>query len=342
MVRVEVTTHEDTSMEPFNGKRIATIGGGTGGFVVNRGLRQYAVSPTAICTVFDSGGNTGQLRDQYGALPQGDVRRCLLALARDNDDTLRRLFEHRFERNGFALDDYSLGNLMLLAAQHEWGVVEGIRRVASVLQVVGTVLPVSVDSAHLCAELSDGEKLIGERYIDKRSLEDDRTIVRLTLDAPAYACREAVEAIQNAHVIVLGPGDLYTSIIPNLLVKGIVEAINSSLARLCYVPNLMTKWSETRGFGVDTFVQTLQAYGIQRPFDTVLVNTTPIGDELLTHYLTKEKSEPVRLTDDVETALLASTAVREFVKTNLVSASGLAARLIRHDPQLLAHAIVGL
>ena len=329
-------------MEPFNGKRIVTIGGGTGGFVVNNGLRQYPVSPTAICTVFDSGGNTGQLRDQRGALPQGDVRRCLLALANWDNETLRQLFEHRFEKNGSPLDDYSIGNLLLLAAQKEWGVVEGIKRIASLLQVSGTVLPVSVDSAHLCAELSDGEKLIGERYIDKRSLEDDSTIVRLTLNARAFACREAVEAIQNAHMIVLGPGDLYTSIIPNLLVEGIAEAINDSLARLCYVPNLMTKWSETRGFGVDTFVRTLQSYGIKRPFDAVLVNTTPIGDELLTHYLMEEKSEPVRLTNDVETTLLASAAVRGFVKTNLVSASGLVAQLIRHDSQLLAHAIVGL
>jgi len=329
-------------MDVFNGKKIVTIGGGTGGFVVNRGLRQYPVSPTAICTVFDSGGNTGKLRDQYGALPQGDVRRCLLALARGDDDTLRRLFAHRFERNGSALDDYSLGNLMLLAAQHEWDAVEGIRRVASVLQVVGTVLPVSVDSAHLCAELSDGETLVGEALIDTRSLDDVRTIAQLTLDARAFACREAVEAIENAQVIVLGPGDLYTSIIPNLLVEGIAEAINSSLARLCYVPNLMTKWSETRGFGVDTFVQTLQSYGVTRPFDAVLVNTTPISGELLALYLEKEKSEPVYLGGDVEAALLASTAVRKFIKTNLVSASGLAARLIRHDSQLLAHAIVGL
>jgi len=328
-------------MEPFNGKRIVTIGGGTGGFVVNRGLRDYSASLCAICTVFDSGGNTGQLRDQYGALPQGDVRRCLLALAGGDDDTLRRLFEHRFEKNGFALDDYSLGNLMLLAAQKEWGVVQGIRRVASVLQVSGTVLPVSVDSAHLRAELSDGSNVLGEAHIDRRSLEDVRTIVRLSLDARAFACREAVSAIDNAHVIVLGPGDLYTSIIPNLLVEGIVEAINNSLARLCYVPNLMTKWSETREFGVDTFVRTLQSYGITRPFDAVLINTMPIGNDLLALYLEKEKSEQVCFTDEMETALL-GTSVRKFVKTGLVSSSGLAAQLIRHDSHLLAHAIVGL
>jgi uncharacterized cofD-like protein len=258
------------------GRRIVTIGGGTGGFTVNRGLHGYPVSPTAICTVFDSGGSSGILRDEFGSLPPGDLRRCLLALADDQEDTLREMFQYRFT-NGSApssLSDHSLGNLLLLAAEKIWGPIEGIRRIGRVLGIQGQVLPISTDSAHLYAQLSDGLHIKGESNIDLRPLDDGRLVQRIWLEPRAYICREAANAIVNADVIVLGPGDLYSSIIPNLLVEGVADAIKRSRARLVYVSNLMTKWSETRDFTLVDFIKTIHSYNIGREkFDTVLVNT---------------------------------------------------------------------
>src|SRR6266404_5748431 len=148
--------------------RIVTIGGGTGGFAVNSGLKLYPVHPTAICTVFDSGGSTGVLKDEFGALPQGDIRRCLLALANDDQHLLRELFNHRFPSgNGTSsISKHSLGNLILLGAEQLWGPIEGTKIVGKLLNVHGTVLPISIDAAHLRARLCDGSTLESESTID--------------------------------------------------------------------------------------------------------------------------------------------------------------------------------
>lgn len=323
------------------GKKIVTIGGGTGGFTVNKGLHAYPVYPTAICSVFDSGGSTGRLRDELGALPQGDIRRCLLALAGDKDDTLRELFTYRFEGNGSSLSDHSVGNLLLLAAEKKWGAIEGIRRISKLLDVKGQVLPVSTDDAHLYAELSDGSILTGETAIDRRDISDDRTIVRVGLTPSAFISTEAAEAIAEAEVLVFGPGDLYTSLIPNLLVKGMGEAIHVSKAKIVYVANLMTKWSETRNFTVSNFLDVLFQYGIGRDkIDVVIVNKTPIPESLLDTYLTEEKSIQIVEGDHIEERFAGK--VERFVRADLLSEMGLNGGLIRHDSKKLAHTIVEL
>ncbi len=321
------------------GKRIVTIGGGTGGFTVNRGLHGYPVHPTAICTVFDSGGSTGVLRDEFGSLPQGDIRKCLLALADDANDTLRTVFNHRFAKNGSSLSDHSLGNLLLLAAEQNWGPIEGIRRVSKLLGVQGDVLPVSINSANICAELSDGSTVCGEGIIDTRSIEDERTIRRIWLEPAAFITREAVDAIIAADVVVLGPGDLYTSIIPNLLVSGIQEAIRRSNAKLVYVANIMTKWSETRGYTAADLVETLLAYDVGRDgFDVVIVNTASPSAELLARYAEKDKSFPVDFSPAIESRL--SGKVGKIVRGNFLNRAGVEQGLIRHDSHTLAYQIV--
>jgi uncharacterized cofD-like protein len=324
------------------GKRIVTIGGGTGGFTVNRGLHGYPVHPTAICTVFDSGGSSGMLRDEFGSLPQGDIRRCLIALADDKDDTLRRLFSYRFE-NGSSpsstLKDHSLGNLLLLAAEKTWGSIEGIRRLSRLLGVNGEVLPISTDNAHLLAELSDNSIIEGETNIDLRPLDDERVIKKIWLSPRAVISREAAEAIMKADTIVLGPGDLYSSIIPNILVEGVADAIAQSSAKLIYVSNLMTKWSETRDFTLADFMRTLLAYNVGREkFDAVLVNTTPIPEELIRLYAEKDRSTPI---------LYSSSDVDEIGKYaknvgagDLLSRGSLNQKLVRHGVSKLAKAIV--
>ena len=321
------------------GKKIVTIGGGTGGFTVNRGLHGYPVHATAICTVFDSGGSTGVLRDEFGSLPQGDIRRCLLALSDDANDTLRVMFNHRFAKNGSSLSDHNLGNLLLLAAEQHWGPVEGIRRVSKVLGVQGDVLPVSINRANVCAELSDGSTVCGEGIIDTRSIDDPRTIRRVWLSPAAFITREAADAIIEADVIVLGPGDLYTSVIPNLLVSGIQDAMKRSNARLVYVANSMTKWSETRGFDVAQFVETLLAYGVGREtFDAVLINTTLPSSTLLTTYALQEKSYPVDFSPDVEMKLRGK--VKKFIQGDFLNQAGVEQGLIRHDSHKLAYELV--
>ncbi len=323
------------------GKKIVTISGGTGGFMVNRGLLKYPVAPTAICTVFDSGGSTGVLRDEFGSLPQGDIRKCMLALASDSDDTLRELFNHRFAKNNSSLSDHNLGNLLLLAAEQHWGPIEGTRRVSRVLGVRGEVLPISTDKAHIYAELSDGSTMCGEKFIDTRSIEDNRTIRRVWLEPAATITREASEAIVAADLIVIGPGDLYTSIIPNLLVGGIQEAIAQSKAKLVYVANTMTKWSETRGFDVADFVDTLLAYGVGRDsFDTVVVSAIAPPQALLERYAKKEKSFPVVYTPTVKARL--EGRVSEFVEGDFLSQAGVEQGLIRHDSDKLAYELVRL
>ena len=323
------------------GKKIVTIGGGTGGFTVNRGLHGYPVHPTAICTVFDSGGSTGKLRDEFGSLPQGDIRRCLLALADDSNDTLRALFNHRFANNGSPLSDHSLGNLLLLAAEQNWGPVEGIRRVSEVLGVRGEVLPISINNANVCAELSDGSQVCGEGIIDTRSIDDERTIKRVWLGPAAFITREAADAIIAADLIVFGPGDVYTSIVPNLLVSGIQDAIKRSKAKVVYVANIMTKWSETRRFTVADFVETLLSYGVGRDaFDAVIINTTSPPETLVARYAQEEKSFLVEYSAKIEEQLRGK--VREHICGDFLNQAGVEQGLIRHDSYKLAYTLVQL
>lgn len=323
--------------------RIVTLGGGTGGFTVNSGLRFYPVHPTAICTVFDSGGSTGILRDEFGALPQGDIRRCLLALADDKDHTMREMFAHRFpDTDGTsAISKHSFGNLMLLTAQQLWGPIEGLRRVSQLLRIRGEVLPISVNDAQLYAKLNDGTVIVGESAIDTRPDTDERTIERVWLNPTALICREAADALKAADIIVIGPGDLYTSIIPNFLVEGVAEVLAQSKAQLVYVANLMTKASETRNFTVTDFVKTLYSYDIGKErLDAVVVNTGPVPPALVELYAQKDNSSPVLMTDKVRVELADYT--RRVIERDLLNKGGLRLQLVRHDPVTLAKCVIEL
>lgn len=328
------------------GRKIVTVGGGSGGSVLHRGLVNYSVSLTAICTVFDSGGSTGVLRDIFGTLPSGDIRRCLVALADPEDgDTLRQLFTFRFRSNGkeHGLNDQSLGNLIMTAAEELWGRGAGLERISKLLNIRGTVAPVSPGMAHLCAELSDGTLLESESAIDTRDPHDERSIAKVFLTPKATISREAVEALEDADVIVFGPGDLFTSIIPNLLVDGFAEAVSRSSAKLVYVANLMTKGSETKGYSLEAFVNTMITYGVGRDvFHTVIVNKTLPPQHVLTKYLNEDCAEPVLLTDLGRNELRHRT--QSFMEVDLLDESGLigSSPLIRHDPYKLAQAIMSV
>lgn len=240
--------------------RIVVIGGGTGTFVVLSALRNCKVPLhlTAIVTMADSGGSTGRLRDQYGVLPPGDIRRALVALS-GASNTLRELFNYRFETGD--LKGHSFGNIFLSTLEKVTGNFgNAVKEAARVLNINGEVIPVTLDNINLCAELADGNIVRGETNIDIPRHDPTIPIKKVWLEPRAQINPEARRAILAADMIVIGPGDLYTSLIPNLLVRGVAPAIKKSRAKKVYVCNLMTKSGETHGFKARDFLDVVEKH----------------------------------------------------------------------------------
>lgn len=315
--------------------KIVSLSGGSGGYVVCRALRRYSsFDITAVASVFDSGGSTGILKDTYGELPKGDIRRCILGLLPE-DGELQQSFERRYDKGPFA--GHPPGNVLLSVVEHLLGRGEGIQKACKLLGTKGRVLPVSLADAELCAELDDGEVLCGETVIDRRDHHDRRRIKEIYLNEPVKAPQSVIRAIKKADYIVLAPGDLFTSLLPNLLVNGIVKALNNTTAKLVYVVNLMTKASETRGYTAEDFVSQLYKYGLTRTIDYLVVNSNPAPTALQEVYYQKESSDVVRLP---ESALKGGELLyRRLVTAPLLSKNGLAEGLIRHSSHALGTVI---
>jgi uncharacterized cofD-like protein len=312
--------------------RIVVLGGGTGLFTALTGLRRHDVDLTAIVTMADSGGSSGRLRDEFGSLPAGDVRRCLVALAADDavGMLLRQLFEYRFRR-GEGLVGHSFGNLLLTALDDlAGGMDKAIVEAAHQLRVKGQVLPVTLTNSHLHARLEDGRILQGERAIDLR--REAVPIESVYLDPPADATEEAREAILAADMIVIGPGDLYTSVIPNLLVRGIREAIAESAARTVYVCNLMTKHGETDSYAASDFLRVVAQYLGDSVLDAALLNYyESFPKQVLARY-NEEHSQPVSI----------DQACYQYGLRLMVRPIAAAGTLVRHDSDRLADALMDL
>ena len=275
-------------------KKVVTIGGGTGSYSVLRGLREFPLEITAIVSMFDSGGSSGTLRDEFGVLPPGDVRRCLVALSEGKRaEILRELFNFRFE-NGNSLKGHSFGNLFLVALCSIYGGdIEGIRKASELLNIRGKVLPVSLDKSDLHAILENGEEIVGETNIDIPKHNGDFRIQKVFLDPPANLFEETRDAIREADILVIGPGDAYTSIIPNLLVKGMAEALRESKGKKIVVTNLMSKWGETNGFAASDMARELLTYSGLPKFDYAICNTATMDPKLVAAY-EKEKKYPIQ------------------------------------------------
>ena len=250
------------------GPKIVTIGGGTGQAVLLRGLKEYTNNLTAIVTVVDDGGSSGRLRREFGALPPGDVRQCIGALA-IAEPLMTRLLNYRFSK-GNSLEGHSLGNLMMLAMADLTGNFEsGIRELSRVLAVRGQVLPSTLESVKLCAELEDGRVISGESAVG----EADSAIKRVYLDRQhPTAFSEACQAISEADYIILAPGSLYTSLLPNLLVPEISQAVANSKALKLYVCNVATEPGETSHYGVEEHLAALKLHAPSEIFKVALVN----------------------------------------------------------------------
>ena len=309
---------------------ITTIGGGTGTFNVLSGLsRKSDLNLAAIVTAADSGGSTGELRDEFGILPPGDVRRAIVALAEDTE-VVRRLFEYRF-KEGKRIAGHTVGNLLLTALSDIMGDFErGIEELSDMFDVHGKVIPVTLDNVHLGVTLENGEQIVGETDIDIPKHDANIPIRDAFLLGGGRLNPRAREAIENSDYVIVGPGDLYTSIVPNLLCQGMVDALRGSDAKIVYVCNIMTKHGETDGFCLEDFVRVLEQHVGEDCLDYVLVNNGELRGDLLGKYQLEGKA-PVRLK---RRETLIERGIK-IVERDFTSDTD----YIRHDPRKLARAV---
>ncbi|CEJ43884.1 gluconeogenesis factor YvcK family protein [Umezakia ovalisporum] len=313
----------------YRGPKIVVVGGGTGLSTLLRGLKSYSANITAIVTVADDGGSSGRLRQEFGVLPPGDIRNCLAALA-DEEKLLTELFQYRFKA-GDGLTGHSFGNLFLTAMSDITGDLErAVAASSKVLAVRGQVLPATLSDVRLWAELEDGRRIEGESRIP----EAGGKIVKIgCIPAHPPALPAAIKAIKEADYIIVGPGSLYTSIIPNLLVPEIADAIAISTAPRIYICNIMTQPGETQGYTVADHIKAIDAACGQRQlFDAVLVHKKSPSEQSLMRYA-QQNSHPVFL-DREDVTLLG----RRIVLANILHEDETGC--LRHNPQKLARVLL--
>jgi len=320
-----------------NNKKIVVIGGGTGTYTVLSGLKNHPVDLSAIVTMADDGGSTGVLRHELGVLPPGDVRQCLVALS-EAPEVLRDLFLYRFEHG--ALAGHNFGNLFLSAMEKVTGHFEdAVLTAGKVLNIKGRVIPVSTEPMVLMAEYDNGKIVHGEHSIDAGG---NGKIRKIFLEHEARASFAAVNAIMEADLVILSAGDLYTSLIPNLLATGIIEALRRTPAKVAYIVNLMTKRGETDGFGAYDFVTELEKYLGPNMIDIVCINTGIPTPEMQALYI--EEDERVVSPDLEKFAGKRFKVVSgDFVSQIIFeknSTDKLKRSLLRHDSEKLAKAFL--
>ena len=313
-----------------HGKRVVVIGGGTGLSTLLRGLKRYTANIVAIVTVTDDGGSSGKLRQELGILPPGDIRNCLIALA-DAEGAMTALLQHRFKDDAGNLSGHSVGNLLIAAMTQikDGDFEQAIQEISKVLAIRGRVLPSTLTHVNLRAEMEDGTCVEGETAI----VEYPARIRRMHLVPPdAEPPQEALEAIKQADVVVLGPGSLFTSVIPNLLVPKIADALRATDALRVYVCNVMTQPGETDGFMASDHVRAIEAHAGGRVFDYVLVNNATPTPELMERY---RASGQELVQPDIDRIRQMGYKVSAG---NFISQSD----YVRHDPVRLAEAILRL
>lgn len=304
-------------------KNVVVIGGGSGTFMVLSALRDYNLNLTAIVSMADDGGSTGALRDQYGVLPPGDVRRALVALSQESK-TLRELFNYRFGAGD--LEGHSFGNIFLSALEKISGnFASAVKEASRVLNLKGSVLPVTLNNIRLNAKLADGKIIKGETNIDI-PLRARAKIEKIWLSPAARINPEAKKAILSADLIVIGPGDLYTSLVPNFLVSGVSRAVKKSRAKKIYVCNLMTKYGETQGFHAEDFVLEIEKYLGRDILDYAIFNSQRPSLQILARYK-KEKAEFIEPPNVRH--LVSDIAKPRYILADLLDNSS----LIRHEPK---------
>ena len=313
------------------GPKIVVIGGGTGLATMLRGLKKYTNNITAIVTVADDGGGSGVLREDLGILPPGDIRNCILALA-DTEPLMEELLQYRFKDG--RLKDQSFGNLFLAAMDGiSNNFEEAVQKMSSVLAVTGRVIPVTLDNMILKAKLQNGIIIDGESNIPKASIEHNSPIEEIFIEPKeAKAIMEALSAISRADAVILGPGSLYTSIIPNLLVREITDALDKTKALRIYVSNIMTQPGESENYSVKDHIVAINKHAGCKVVDYVIVNTGKISDDLQEKYQ-KDNSNMVNINEKEVTKLGIEVIKSDFVKIQK--------GYVRHDEDKLAAILLG-
>ncbi len=311
-----------------HGPKIVVIGGGTGLSVLLHGIKEYTSNITAVVTVADDGGSSGRLRQQFDIVAPGDIRNCLVALAAD-ETMMRELFQYRFKQET-EFSGHSFGNLFLTAMTQVTGDFEkAIKESSKVLSIRGRVLPSTLDKVTLVAEHKDGRVTEGEAKIPKAGSPIAKIFIK---PQDASAAPDAVKAIREAELIILGPGSLYTSIIPNLLIKDIREAVAQAQVSKIYVCNIMTQPGETDNFKASDHIKELVTHTHPKIVDACVVNVGRIPQAMLEKY-SRENSIPVEAD---------SQTIKDFgygvIEEDLVSATD----LVRHDANKLARIIANL
>jgi len=331
--------------EPFprTDAKIVVIGGGTGSFTLLRALKDHSKSIVALVNMADDGGSTGVLRDELGVLPPGDVRQCLVALS--SVPEMRDLFSYRFEEG--VLQGHTLGNLLLTAVEKmtdgDFG--KAVEMASEILRINGRVVPVTFDNIRLRMQWPDGITLRGEHVIDAGDFKHDPRKAELSLSPRARANPMALRAIEQADIVVVAPGDLYTSLGPLLVVPGIGKALRRTTAKTVYVSNLVTKKGQTAGFTVNDHVAEIERFAGEHFIDFVLYNQQMPSQELARRY----ESEGARIVaidkNELQTkhfTTIGGNFLGEMAKTVAGDLLPVTRSYIRHNAHAVAHAIMEL
>ena len=275
-------------------KKIVVLGGGTGISSVLRGLKYYTKEISAVVTMSDDGGGSGILRQELNILPPGDVRSCLAALS-NTDSALKNLLGYRFKSG--SMENQNVGNILIAAMTDIYGSFDkALIEMSTVFNITGKVLPVTLDQTHLVAEFESKDKVVGESYIPKMSYRLNTKIEKMSM-IPHFpkANPNAASAILDADIVVIGPGSLYTSIIPNLLVDGINDALINTRGKVVYIANAMTQRGETLGYSIKDHYEAIVKHSCTMMIDEIYINTKKVPPKLYENYYNKDESEPVFL-----------------------------------------------
>lgn len=331
--------------DPFqkNDIKIAVIGGGTGSFMMLSALKKHTKQLAAIVNMVDDGGSTGVLRDELGTLPPGDVRQCLVALS--ESPKIRKLFNYRFEEG--SLDGHSFGNILLSALEKATGSFsEAVETASEILRVSGIVIPATLDDIRLKMEWPEVSTILkGERVIDSNFFKHDPRRATLSLVPSAMANPTALAAIEQADMVVISPGDLYTSLGPLLIINGIADALKNTNAVCVYVSNLVTKRGQTAGFTVSDHASEIERF-VGEPFLDYVIYNKQIPDKKIASRYKKEGAYLVKVDKDVLSkahyGLIPGDFLGEIVKKTKAEKLPVTRSLIRHDSDAVARAIMSL
>lgn len=326
-------------------KNVVVIGGGTGTFVSLSGLKRYPINLSVIVSMMDDGGSNRVIRDEFGLLPTSDLRQCIVALADENkNDLLRQLFTYRYS-SGVGISGMTFGNLFMAALTDIYKSQEkAIEETCNILHVKGEIIPVTFSNSHLVARYENGKQVLGEHSIDQpEEKQGSYKIVELELIPKAKANPKAIRKIKEADLIVIGPGDLFTSVLPNIIVDGIAKAIRNSKAKKVYVVNLMTRFGQTNDFSAKDHISEIEKYIGSKVLDYCLVNSSKKFPKGILSRYKQEKAHPVinDLTGKDDFKVVKADFISNIVYKKHI-ADKLKRSLIRHNSDKLAKVIMSL